>query len=1225
MRSSSQESAVLALEYLAGGGEMGARMRALDWAKTAVGPLTGWPQSLRSALSMLLPSKAQIILFWGREFTVFYNDAYRPVFGAKHPHALGLPGREAWSEIWNSMLHELLEGVVRTGEAFWASDLLFPIERYGFLEETYFDVSYDPVRDESGKVGGVFCIVTETTGRVVGERRLALLKDLAACNAAARTPRDACILAMEMLAAKPEDVPFALTYFGEELQASTPDAQIALRVAKPAQVRELPLPRSSGARPGRLVVGLNSKRPFDEQYQSFLDLVASQISTAIANAQAYQDERKRAESLAELDRAKTAFFSNVSHEFRTPLTLMLAPIEELLSRDEGQNRELLSVVQRNGQRLLKLVNTLLDFARIEAGRTQASYQSTDLAALTADLASNFRAACDKAGLRLEVDCSTSRTQAWVDREMWEKIVLNLLSNAFKFTMEGSIAVRLTETGEHFRLIVADSGIGMPRDSLDRVFERFHRFEGAGGRSHEGSGIGLALVQELVRLHGGSIAVDSELGKGTVFTVEIAKGNAHLPRDRLKESREEKGPRARADSYVAEAMGWLPGADFAIPAVEDARTGGRVLIADDNADLREYVRRLLAEHYDVEVVSDGLAALEAARARRPDVIVSDVMMPKLDGFGLIRELREDPELRTIPVLVLSARAGEEARLEGLHLGADDYLVKPFSARELQGRVASLRRSDDIRRRALRALRQSSAQVKALLDHAPIGAYLVDADFRIREVNPVALPVFGDIPGGVIGRDFAEIMHILWEPSYADEMVRIFRHTLETGRPYLAAERAEKRIDRGVIEYYEWRIDRIPLPDGRNGIVCYFRDISAQVHGREAIEASQARLREADRRKDEFLATLSHELRNPLAPMRNALHLMHLQSHRTAETVRIREMMERQLNQLVRLVDDLLEMSRITSGTLDLKRERVELSRIVRNAVETSQPLVQSGRHRLDISLPSDELWIDGDPVRLAQMLSNLLNNAAKYTPDGGLISLAVKRHSNKVQINVRDNGIGISADRLSGIFEMFSRGDHDDVRGQQGLGIGLTLARRLAEMHGGSIEAHSEGEGLGSEFVVRLPLADPNVVTSVDRSDRRVPSPDSEQSLVMKILVVDDNRDSAESLGMVLRTLGADVQLAHDGYAAIDAFGSGDSSVVLLDIGLPGIDGYGVAKALRARFPERRATIVAITGWGQEDDRRRAREAGIDYHLVKPAGIEELQNLLGNIARRGDDGRQDLTH
>ena len=458
------------LPFLLGGGEMGARMRDMDWAKTPLGSVDAWPQSLRSTVSMLLPSRAQIIVFWGPEFSVLYNDAYRPVFGAKHPHALGLPGREAWREIWDDMLHELLAGVVRTGEAFWAKDLLFEVERYGFPEETYFDVSYDPVRVESGEVGGVYCIVTETTERVVGERRLALLKDLAERNATARTTRDACVLATETLAAKPQDIVFALAYLDDELQCGTPGAEEQLAGSTPERVRELSLSSSgSDAQSGRLVVGLNPRRPFDDHYQGFLNLVADQLRSGLANARAYEQARERAEALAELDRAKTTFFSNVSHELRTPLTLLVGPLEDGLADTMAPlppvHRQRQEVAHRNALRLLRLVNTLLDFSRIEAGRIDATYEPTDLAKVTTDLASVFRSAVERAGLTLVVRCDPLPEPVYVDREMWEKIVLNLLSNAFKFTFDGRIEVDLRSRGDRVELRVADTGVGIPEADL----------------------------------------------------------------------------------------------------------------------------------------------------------------------------------------------------------------------------------------------------------------------------------------------------------------------------------------------------------------------------------------------------------------------------------------------------------------------------------------------------------------------------------------------------------------------------------------------------------------------------------------------------------------------------------------------------------------------------------------------------------------------------------------
>jgi signal transduction histidine kinase len=696
--------------FLAGGGEMGERMRALDWSTTPLGPPEGWPQSLRTAIGMMLPSKAQICFFWGPEFVVVYNDAYRPVFGGKHPRMLGQPGRVAWSEIWDTSanLHELLSGVVRTGEAFSGKDLLFFLERHGFVEETYFDVSYDPVRVESGAVGGVYCIVSETTGRVVGERRLALLRDLAAQNASARSPREACGLAMEALAMRPLDIRFALAYLDGELQACTPGAEAALAAAPPELVKELPIG------PGRLVVGINPERPFDVQHRSFLDLVAGQLATTIANAEAYEEERKRALALAELDRAKTTFFSNVSHEFRTPLTLMLGPVEDALADVaeplSPRQRERQEVVRRNALRLHKMVNSLLDFARIEAGRIQAAYEPTDLAEYTAELASTFRSAIEKAGMRLVVDAPRLAEPVYVDRDMWEKIVLNLLSNAFKFTLEGEIRVSLRSTDRAVELDVRDTGCGVPIDELPHLFERFHRVEGNRGRTQEGTGIGLALVQELVRLHGGEISVASDPGRGSAFRVRIPLGTEHLPEEAIGRS-PKPAARIGAASFVEEALRWIPekapvqGGDE-LPAAPIAPARARVLVADDNSDMRDYLTRLLEQHYEVEPVADGAAALAAARARTPDLVLSDVMMPVLDGFGLVEALRRDPDTRALPIVLLSARAGEEARIEGVQAGADDYLVKPFSARELLARVGAhvemsrLRRAAAERERALR---------------------------------------------------------------------------------------------------------------------------------------------------------------------------------------------------------------------------------------------------------------------------------------------------------------------------------------------------------------------------------------------------------------------------------------------------------------------------------------------------------------------------------------------
>jgi PAS domain S-box-containing protein len=554
---------------------------------------------------------------------------------------------------------------------------------------------------------------------------------------------------------------------------------------------------------------------------------------------------RQREELAKLDELKTQFFANISHEFRTPLTLMIGPLEDAMAQSEGlpaSMREQLELAHRNSLRLLKLVNTLLDFSRIEAGRIQASYEPTELAVLTAELASVFRSAIERAEMKLVIDCAPLSEPVYVDREMWEKIVLNLISNAFKFTFKGEIDVSLRETGDAVVLTVRDTGIGIPVEEIPRLFDRFHRVKGARGRSYEGSGIGLALVQELVKLHGGHVRVESEVDHGSRFIVSIPRGKAHLPADRIDADRALTSTALRSDAYVEEVLRWLPDGPPAgriaegladrqpedvrgesIPKAAGAKAQ-RILLADDNADMRNYVRRLLVQcGYEVEAVADGSAALGAARARRPDLILTDVMMPELDGFGLLHELRADPALGMVPVILLSARAGEETRIEGMHAGADDYLIKPFSARELLVRVESHLNMVRLRYEAAEALRLRTAQFETLLNHAPMGVYVVDADFRIREVNPVAMPAFGDIPGGIAGRDFDDVIQTLWEKECADEIASIFRHTMKTGESHIAPEWSGYRVDRRVTEYYEWRLDRIVLPDGRFGVVCYFRDI------------------------------------------------------------------------------------------------------------------------------------------------------------------------------------------------------------------------------------------------------------------------------------------------------------------------------------------------------------------------------------------------------------------
>ena len=1269
------------LAFLAGGGEMGERTRAFDWSRTPVGSLAGWPQSLKTLVRTMLDSRYAMWLGWGPDFTFFYNDAYaKMTLGPKHPRALGKSVREVWSEIWAD-IGPRAESVIRIGEATWDEGLLLFLERQGFREETYHTFSYSPVPDDTGGVGGMLCVVTEDTERTIGERRLRTLRELAArTNDVAKSVEEACETATRTLIGNPYDLPFVILYLlsddgrrarlvgqtglGPDSAACPALVDLAQSLWPFRQVAEsgngvlvddlrerfgslpggawpeptlravvLPMAKPGQVRPtGFVVSGVSPRLVFNDGYRGFLDLLAGHIATAIANARAYEEERGRAEKLAELDRAKTAFFSNVSHEFRTPLTLMLGPVEDALAGSDGplppSQRDRLEVVHRNGLRLQRLVNNLLDFSRIEAGRVGAVYEPTDLAELTADLASNFRSACEKAGLRLLVDCPPLGEAVFVDRPMWEKIVLNLMSNAFKFTFEGAIAVSVGQAEHAAQLRVRDTGTGIPAEEMPRLFERFHRVENARGRTHEGSGIGLALVQELVKLHGGSITAESEAGRGTTFVISIPLGKEHLPPHQVGSSSAATQPTVGASPFGEEAMRWLPDSggsldlepDFSslpkdlsspIPPPRPDADRPRVLVADDNADMRRYVARLLSGQYAVEAVPDGVAALDSVRRQLPNLILSDVMMPRLDGFGLLRALRADPRAAGVPVVLLSARAGEESRVEGMEAGADDYLVKPFSARELRARVGALLQITRLRREAEQANRQSeererqlllevataNAQFRAFFEQGALFAGIMQVDGTLIEANRLSLEACGYTREEVIGKPF-------WDCPWWNRSPELMRRIEDATAQAAAGETFRAEMPYFVAGGEERMVDFILLPvKDEEGRVTFLAPTGTDITDRKRAEEA---LQQSDRRKDEFLAILAHELRNPLAPIRNGLQIMRLGKGDTEVIEQARTMMERQLGQMVHLVDDLLDLSRISRGMIELRKERVELSMIVQRAVETSRPLLEANCHDLTITMPPGPVYVDADVTRLAQVFSNLLNNAAKYTERGGRVQLAVQRRGAEVVVSVKDNGVGIPAHMLPRVFEMFTQVDRNLERSQGGLGIGLSIVKRLVEMHGGSVGVESDGPGMGSEFVVRLPVvlsvAQPNVGDEApERSSNR-----------RRILVVDDNVDAAMSLAMMLKLMGNEAKTAHDGLEALNVAGTFRPDLILLDIGMPRLNGHETAKRIREQPWGKGVLLVALTGWGQEEDRRKSDESGFDSHMVKPVEPAALETLLANL-------------
>ena len=1425
--------AIVAGNLFAGSGEMGALMRSLDWSQTALGAVENWSQSLKTAVRIMLTCRQPMFVWWGEELINLYNDAYRDILGGKHPEALGQPASYVWREIWDQV-GPRSESAMLNNEGTYDEALLLIMERNGYPEETYYTFSYSPVPNDQGQTTGIICANTDDTQRIVGERQLALLRELAARTADARTFDQACTLSANCLGTNLHDFPFAMIYlvdpdhqrvvlagtsgierghilapeimafkdasvwsFAEvirshqvylisDLDAKVNDLPMGAWSRSPRQAIVVPIaPSGQTGKSGVLVAGLNPFRLFDDRYQGFIDLVAAQISASIANAQAYEEERKRAEALAELDQAKTAFFSNVSHEFRTPLTLMLSPLEDLSNtlddRLQSDEREQLQLVQRNGLRLQKLVNTLLDFSRIEAGRVQASYEPTDLASYTAELASVFRSLIERAGMSLVIDCAALPEPVYIDREMWEKIVLNLLSNAFKFTFIGGITVQLQPVGDFVELSVTDTGVGIPEAELPRLFERFHRVSGTQSRTYEGSGIGLALVQELVKLHGGTLRVTSQLGQGTTFTIALPFGTAHLPGDRINSTRTLASTATGAMPYVEEALRWLPEDDFRLPILDFGLENSaepspatnqpaqskiqnlksKILLVDDNADMRDYVRRLLIHQgYQVETAMDGMVALAMVRRQVPDLVLTDVMMPQLDGFGLLRELRSDPMTQEVPIVLLSARAGEEARIEGLAAGADDYLTKPFSARELLARVEATLKLAQLRQEAMQqeqALRleaeTAQQQVETILSSINDAFYVLDLDWRYTFVNDRLCEIIAMEREQILGHRIwdlfpdtvdtemyvhfhralneqtpihAEYFYATWNRWYDHRIYpssdgltilgsditdlkraeQALRQSEEQSRNILesindgffaldedwqftyvnkAAEILLQRTSNDLIGKILWEEfpgligsefeqfhrqvmrDRFALsltafyPDhnrwydvrnypSANGVTIYFRDVTDQIQAEESLrqtsielgrqlqkfnavmasvpdfiymfdlsgrfidankplldllqktsaevigktfseldypadlavklqnqiqaviqtgqsltdetpftsasgtrayeyifvpifdtaggvemvagvtrditehkqllqqeQAAREAAETANRIKDEFLAVVSHELRSPLNPILGWSKLLRGGQLDPQKAEHALEIIERNAKMQAQLINDLLDVSRILQGKLSLDASPINLVSTIQAAIETVRLAAEAKAIQIHTRLDPDVGYVSGDSGRLQQVVWNLLSNAVKFTPIGGQIEIRLERCNSQAQITVQDTGKGIDPDFLPYVFDHFRQEDSATTRRFGGLGLGLAIVRYLMELHGGTVQADSLGEGQGSTFTVKLPLMLDQSTTNLQDLSLAKPPLDSQG---VQILVVDDDISSREFTTFLLELHGA---------------------------------------------------------------------------------------------------------
>ena len=1162
---------------------MAGLIREHDWSQTPLGPMEQWPQSLRTALNLVLHAEQPTYLAWGPNYQFFYNDAYRPILGLlKHP-AVGCTVGEIFPEVWEQ-IGGCLDAVRTQGAVVTRRDRLLALQRYDYVEECYFNSTYSPVWDEHGQVGGVVVAVQEVTLRVVGERRRRTLNELAARAAEPGSVEEACARLLAAMDHNHHDLPFALLYLqdaeGEPLRlagttgvspgtAAAPlqlSAQVsepwpvaqALRQRSPSIVMDagdtigavegwpwpealrsavvLPVTGLDVDRPvGALVLGVNARRSLDDRYQSFLERVAGHVSTGIATAQATERERQSELSAVGADARAEIAIDN----------LRLRHFAQQELRDRARAERALYASEERYRRLVQALPAAV-YTTDERGRINF-----------------YNEAAVKLWGRAPV----------LGQEMW--------CGAWRiYTQDGQIlqldncpmAIALREDRAILR---AEIEIERPDGTRRQVLAHPQPM-------HNMQGVLTGAINILVDITDLK-AVQHELAatKDDLSRHVDALASLHDLAMRLAGTRES----APALQAVLAALLRIHEADFGLVALYNAASGQLEPAASIGFD-DDSLQALGSVRPGPESGASGVAFFSGER-----VVIEDVHTgTRLDAY---REAAARLGFRSVHATPIRTRSGEVLGV----LTMKFRQVRRPTFREIQVADMCARHAAEIVEgvHTQLALLESEERFRHMADHAPVMIWLAEVDGSCSYLSKSWYEFTGQKPLEALDWGWLSAVH-------PDDRMRVdtaSRHLDKLRQPY----RLEYRLRRRDGEY-RWVNDhvtpRFAADDRFVGFVGCVMDVTEDKRKEEA-------LRSADQRKDEFLATLAHELRNPLAPISNGLQVLKWSLDPT-QIARTREVMERQLAHMTRLIDDLLDVSRISLGKIELKSGRLDLAAVLQSAVDACRPLIDEFGHALVMELPREPLPVHGDMTRLVQVFANLLNNAARYTPRGGRIEVRAVREGEQVSVTVSDNGIGIPADKLDCVFDMFVQMDRSLERRYGGLGIGLTLVKRLVELHGGSVSACSEVEQ-GSEFSVRLPLLEVPEAT-VEPAPRQ----QARTGARRRVLVVDDNLDSAETMSILLDLMGHDTRLAHDGLEALDVARSFRPDVVLLDIGLPKLNGYEVCKRLREQLLDGQdVVVVALTGWGQAEDQRRSKEAGFDGHLVKPVEPAKLEELIAGLS------------